>query len=158
MEQIYIDRINQIIDDIKNDPGDHFRMADVTCYVKNIPDELAGSYVHCSTAFCIGGWANFHRLEQERPEILNNPLFRSVASALEPARKWLGLDDEQADALFMIHTEDGEAVTDLNTFDDQPIDKRRKAAVQVLETLRDDGIVDWRTALVDAGLKGILDY
>ncbi len=148
MEQIYTDRINQIIADIREDKGDHFRMSSFSDYLSpGVKEEDNGKYIPCNTSFCIGGWANFHRLQETAPEKLDTTVFSRLVTNADAAAEWLGMAPYDAYTLFHMS-----GSIDIGDFDDQPLEARRTAGVRVLEILRDTGKVDWNQALVDAGI------
>lgn len=149
MDQIYTDRINQIINDIREDKGDHFRMSSYSEYLNpGVSDEDMGKYIPCNTSFCIGGWANLHRLMETNPEAMKTQGFSRLIADGSAAAEWLGMGYNDAHWLFHM----GGSNISMAYFDDQPLEARRAAGVRVLEILRDTGIVNWPQALSDAGI------
>lgn len=87
----------------------------------------------CGTSACIAGWANLLRLKAKGQGAYVNGL-----ASEEGAMEFMGIDKEQAQALF--YELDADYLVG---------DHSVRAAVRVLENLRDHNIANWQLAVIE---------
>jgi hypothetical protein len=145
------DNINTLIDRLRHVDGRHVKMFDFS----EVADEDAhkpigiitdAKEMHtCNTAFCIAGWVNaLDAASLNKKARIDDLLFSNDTFAAD----WLGLDEDRAHSLF--YMEDGymkDGVGSTSDFDELPGEIRKRAAIAVLEYLRDTGEVDWDRAI-----------
>lgn len=157
-----VENINKVIAALEADKevGTHFLMGDFMVYISPVPDDgERGKHHACKTAFCIAGWANYLRLKEEAPDILNCRDFEDHVTRYTAAAYWLDINWTHAQPLFFMRTEyRHNLIPDLDSsmlkwFDDLPTPQRYASAIRVLEILRDENVVDWPRALKEAGVK-----
>lgn len=156
------ENINKLIAVLEADKevGTHFRMESFMAYISPIPEkEERGQYHHCKTALCLAGWANYLRLKEESPSMLDSRDFEDIIARTIPASGWLGLNYKHIHPLFFMRTDTGYNLIDglnqsmIGWFDELPTDQRYASAIRVLEILRDENVVDWPRALRESGVK-----
>jgi hypothetical protein len=162
-----VDNINKLIARLQADDGSHFCMTD---WVRLLPHGLAKlrqdphyeyasasnppEYVECGTAFCLAGWANTLRLDEEKVnwKAIKGYPYRYQFSDYIEAGHWLGLlSREKMEALFYMGAmADVYAGHERDKFDGLPQPVRKAAGIAVLEHLRDTGEVNWPGAIAKA--------
>ena len=147
--------INRLIEHLQSDNGSHFRMANFADYTfegADIPIKVMTDpkQIHtCKTAFCIAGWVNaLTAADSDGNRKIGDLNFGSESRAAD----WLGIDSEQGENLFFMVSADPE----LEEFDELPDAIRKRAAIAVLEHLRDTGEVDWDRAIELAMAQKVL--
>lgn len=149
--------INRLIRHLQLDDGSHFKMSDfATVDYEGSDDEkpIAAmtdpKQMHtCKTAFCIAGWVNaFCAADLSRDYTIDEVCFSDDDRAV----MWLDIDKEQGYNLFFM----AEASLELEEFDELPDAIRKRAAIAVLEHLRDTGEVDWDHAIEMAKAQKVL--
>jgi hypothetical protein len=156
-----IENIDRLIATIRADDGKHFVMGTWCNYLDNMeidgrqrPDDrrTPTKYELCNTAFCLGGWIAFLEFQDAHSgktlKQLNGielPDFDD-GELIEKGAEWLDIEEDEAHGLFMMHG------VDMDAFDTYPHGMRAKAAIQVLELLKVDGMEDWEQALIDVGM------
>lgn len=143
------DNINILIDRLRHVDGRHVKMFDFS-EVAEVAEEderkpigiiTDAKEMHtCNTAFCIAGWVNALKSVRVNSKMKIEDL---LFSNDEYAADWLGIDEDQAHALFYME----ESAIDTMEFDELPDNIRKRAAIAVLEHLRDTGEVDWDRAV-----------
>ena len=156
-----IANINTLIERIRADQGRHLTMGGFVSYIdensRPEPDIQPTKMLDCKTAFCICGYANLLRMEQEGTDYrsvvgvestLANDFakndFLAQFGSQQKAGDWLEIDSITAHYLFYMNDSDQRSWFD-NEAEPQ---KRADAAIAVLEHLRDTGHVDWNSALM----------
>jgi hypothetical protein len=144
-----IQNINRLIARLRLDDGRHFKMLDFMIVPEDddaLPLSIIDSpkSIHtCNTAFCVAGWANAIAMRDRGINETLGDIYRGKVNDWDEAQDWLGLTNAQAADLFML----ANSAISLGEFDKFPHDVRQRAAILVLEHLRESGEVDWDRAI-----------
>ncbi len=134
--------INRLIDWIKQDQGSHLKM---THWFQSLTTDLPViTYEPCNTAFCLGGYCYILMLKDDgMPE--KDWKFPALGGNISlAAGDFLGLSgSDMRHDLFSMHS----SKFFIDDFDNLPQPQRAASAIKVLEILRDEGIVDWDSAI-----------
>lgn len=145
------ENIQKVIDLISKDDGTHFRMAGYVMHVDSKEDhqetDAPEKFIECSTAFCLAGYANLLRMEEEgeSPKLVTGKTFYEQFASSAAAAEWLGINKMFYESLFLMN-----GGYQRDSFDSQPAKVRRQAAINVLSHLRDTGEIDWHKAIKNA--------
>lgn len=150
-----IDNINRVIEQLELEKAARrksFVMGSFAQYIDEdkVPEGEYGRFHSCNTALCIAGWSNALRLTSVGQ---GRKTFFDAAENDNAARRWLGLNSQQADELFyMLRYYLGSDHHIGSNFDRLPAQLRYDAGIKVLQILRETGEVDWKRA-VDCAQK-----
>jgi hypothetical protein len=137
--------IQKIINWIKKDQGKHLKMQVFCAHLDHL-DVEPNKYVECKTAFCVAGYANLLRLQEEGAEPLSvesteeeslkfSKQFNSEAKAAE----WMGIEDKDYNNLFYVEN----APISREYFDELKDSDRAKIIIAVLRHLIVSGDINW---------------